>query len=79
MIKKVMIEIKLDDRNLMNTWIEPLVGYVPWLNERKTPVYRQNRKRVDVHNALHLKDDADKVYVESIEYRVETVKMELHK
>lgn len=66
MIKKVMIEIKLDDRNMMNTWIESLVGYVPWLNERETPVYRQNRKCVDVHKALHLNDDAEKLYVESI-------------
>lgn len=64
---------------MMNTWIEPLVGYVPWLNERETPVYRQNRKRADVHKALHLNDDAEKLYVESIEYCVETVKVEQHK
>ena len=90
-----LLETKLYSRNLIkgiNTWAVSLVRYsgpfIEWTKEELRQLDQKTRKLMTMHNALHPKDDVDRLYVKrkdggrglsSIEDCVNDAKKELEK
>ena len=65
-----LLETKLSSRNLIkgiNTRSVPLVTYsgpfLKWIREELKPMGQRTRKLMTMHNALHPRDDVDRLYV----------------
>ena len=71
-----LLETKLNSRNLIkgiNNWAVPLVRYpVPflkWTRDELKQMDQRTRKLMTMHQALHPRDDADRLYVSRKEGR----------
>ena len=65
-----LLETKLSSRNLIkgiHTWAVPLVRYsgpfLKWTREELKQIDQRTRKLMNMHKALHPRDDVDRLYV----------------